>query len=134
MKHVAAYLLAQLGGNSSPDAKVCPHRVLHKAHRSHSDAVCASLWYPFGPLPISSSHRPLTPALRHAGGILQRGESGGRVTLRVSAGPAASFSPPPPALRPAPLSAHARAHLSLHTACGWAVRVQRSLMLPPSPL
>ena len=44
MKHVAAYLLAQLGGNSSPDAKVRPHRVLHKAHRSHSDALCAALW------------------------------------------------------------------------------------------
>ena len=28
MKHVAAYLLAQLGGNSSPDAKVRLHRFL----------------------------------------------------------------------------------------------------------
>ena len=74
MKHVAAYLLAQLGGNSSPDAKVRPHRVLHKAHRSHSDAVCAALWSPFGHMPIDSSHRPLTPALRHVGGFLQRGE------------------------------------------------------------
>ena len=42
MKHVAAYLLAQLGGNSSPDAKVRLHSVL-RAHRSYRDAPCSCL-------------------------------------------------------------------------------------------
>ena len=83
MKHVAAYLLAQLGGNSSPDAKARLHSVLHRAHRNHRNALCsclvACLWSLYKH-PSPAATRALRRWLYTA-----KGKRGGGVTPGLSA-------------------------------------------------